>query len=748
MATFKIHPAIGIARVGNHPTDFYLAPEKARDLPYECDEWGNPSMDGDTPQPIDNFKVDHMVRRQAARFRVLVYDADNPGGRPIQIGDQIEGIGSSGPLIDIVWTCYLANKKSVWYQFNQLEGEHGYPDGSALRNADVTESHKRQKLITDPGWISVNGVHACAEFAEGKNHNTAQNFPPDLFPNSVKSLGGLKTNDNNELIVLGGFGNSGSCKTGCEEPVVETYANNDGWFDDTSDGPVTAFLAYYDESLEQVRYLQIEDPAWVIVGYPAYAPQIPDIVNTDDIVYDLSVRNFGYEPSLFGTAPYDQKPPSTPEELASWRLKNNSYNPDYWPYFWRDVWPILDRAFYQRYVTTLLSQSLDPHETGQSFGKHANFNPDFLSMPPQCPCSEEEGCNGGDQLSSTCQDPGCVQLFKDDPYWSMRVKIWMSLRQPGQENVFSPKTDAQEFQYLKPLMPLLCGDNPISNDLPSKFLRLTDTQLFIIRQWTLGKFINEKKDGLDLASLEPDLGTQIDRGVLSHGLGGAFCPGAETAWIIRNPAIYASPYRINANLNFMPNMQTSSVANTPGQNIYQRPQLSQEASYDEGVEPGDITKYSALPWQTDFNECTYQPIDVTYELWNVTNPGNAYEKSVQQNNLTIWWPAHRPLQVQNEAGTYVDWSAGIPGDKMGDYKMTTAWKDLGFIKYTTPTNQPASYYQVERNDAALGPQLYPQIPAPSADGPGNTPGNSTGVPCPELKPNSADSSDDGTDPTA
>jgi len=38
------------------------------------------------------------------------------------------------------------------------------------------------------------------------------------------------------------------------------------------------------------------------------------------------------------------------------------------------------------------------------------------------------------------------------------------------------------------------------------------------------------------------------------------------------------------------------------------------------LQPGDLTKYSALPWQADFNECTTQDIDITYELWNKIDP--------------------------------------------------------------------------------------------------------------------------------
>ena len=58
MATYKIHPGIGIARLGNSETDFYLAPETPAELPQECGADGNPQFepDGVTP-PLGLLKV-------------------------------------------------------------------------------------------------------------------------------------------------------------------------------------------------------------------------------------------------------------------------------------------------------------------------------------------------------------------------------------------------------------------------------------------------------------------------------------------------------------------------------------------------------------------------------------------------------------------------------------------------------------------------------------------------------------------
>ena len=69
-AIFRIHPAIGIARVGNSPNSFYIAPEVTGGLPIDCDHEGNPIVKDCKEQPVSKFKdAQGRIRRQAARFR-------------------------------------------------------------------------------------------------------------------------------------------------------------------------------------------------------------------------------------------------------------------------------------------------------------------------------------------------------------------------------------------------------------------------------------------------------------------------------------------------------------------------------------------------------------------------------------------------------------------------------------------------------------------------------------------------------
>jgi len=162
------------------------------------------------------------VKRQAARFRIYVYDTASPGGRELKIGETIQVVlPKTGQLLEgtvkgVTWTVYLANKKAAWYEFEQLQGEHGYLPGHPLRNADVQGTTARQRLIIDPEPQSVTFTPKKADrikrFAKGENPGTAQSFPPPLQPNSIETLGEIratKQNNHDRLPVLGGHGNAG-----------------------------------------------------------------------------------------------------------------------------------------------------------------------------------------------------------------------------------------------------------------------------------------------------------------------------------------------------------------------------------------------------------------------------------------------------------------------------------------------------------------------------------------------------------
>lgn len=545
---YKIHPAIGIARLGTSQTSFYFAPETSGGLPTEI-------VNG-IEQPVQNFRDEtQQLKRQAARFRIFEYDDLNPDGRgrPITL--------DSGVIADIEWTVYVANKKAIWYQFLELEGEHGYSPNHPLRNGSITDPEARQKFIIDPGPQTIHGANARAEFAQGAGQaGYPQTFPPaNLQPFAITSLGEIQTNTQGQLLVLGGFGRSGSSSTPVE---INDYANNDGWFDDISDGSVSAVVTLTDGT-----EIQVDAPAWVIVAPPDFAPQVLNLVTLYDVLLDLAIRAFGYNPHIF---------------------QDGVWNQTYQPNYLLEIEPILKRAAPYKWLVAQI--------------------PDFVHL--------------FDFACLSDPDP------KNNP---ARQQIFNLIRPPE-----TPNQGQDNHQHW--LMPLLAGDNPITSRYESKYLTLTQTQYFLLKQWAAGNFVNNDTTN------EPSLpGELLDRAALEHCVGGAFCPGIEVGWIARNKDIYTEPFRIK-------HKQLSGSGLSLGENVQQ------------GLEPGDLTKRMALPWQSDFYECSDQTID---------------------NHTVYWWPAQRPMQVQTSSFATASWTSTFPVQPDGSYvdelQMVNRWQNQGFI---------------------------------------------------------------------
>src|SRR5438067_11768560 len=68
---YKIHPGIGVARIGNSPNEFFLGPETP----------GGPGLEiqGGAEVPIRSYKAGGAIKRQAARFRLFEYDQTAAG---------------------------------------------------------------------------------------------------------------------------------------------------------------------------------------------------------------------------------------------------------------------------------------------------------------------------------------------------------------------------------------------------------------------------------------------------------------------------------------------------------------------------------------------------------------------------------------------------------------------------------------------------------------------------------------------
>jgi hypothetical protein len=137
-----------------------------------------------------------------------------------------------------------------------------------------------------------------------------------------------------------------------------------------------------------------------------------------------------------------------------------------------------------------------------------------------------------------------------------------------------------------------------------------------MKKWKDGDFIDDWSGAPVPSRLLTPGG--LDRAALESCVGGAFYPGIEASWLLRDVYPFSEPFRLDPT----------------------------------SLQAGDVTKQMALPWQADFMDCA------------------------QEGDLA-WWPAQRPDDVFPESGgPQVPWTRGIV-NSMSD--MVQKWHRLGFV---------------------------------------------------------------------
>ncbi len=613
----RIHPTIGIARVGNSE-EYYLAPESSAGMvqPGTGLVGGLPIQPGTEADPIsdqDLRDANGALKRQAQRFRIYQY-ADATAAARYRYQGQVEEvtIGSvvDGKTVkDIVWTVHLANKKAnCWLlvedfppsppgQLPPIGSLSAYDDGQVpqLRNlqfagsSDASNPQRLTRLVIDAGPRAIHGANASRINFDGTTTpswyqpgtgiqplpNYPVSFPADHFnqlynPSGtpVQQLGAIETDAQGRLIVMGGQGtatgwyqNENGVPGGADQPfLLKDDVNNDGWFDDTADGSVQATLVFSDGST-----LQLSNTAWVVSTDPSFAPQIRNAITLWDEVYDTWLCCFGLNPSIYNG-------PCMPQD-------DSGFNKSYQPSFSDDVLPLFRSASLQAYVTSLSSTAVGSHQ----------------------------------RLASITADSNPAQVLNVPSY------------------IRNPYPNQGQLQTGAPRMPLALGDTGAS------FLTLTKTQYFFLNQWFNGTY--SKTPGAPLTA-----GEQLDKNVLTNCLGGRFSPGIDLTFVVRDTAFYnpgwqdpnVGPFRVKAaTLDY-----SQATQGQPFLGVGYTPERQQTF-----VEPGDVCKFMALPWHTDYNSCaTHLP--APNPGGDITNPNQVFNAGV--NTTLFWsWPAQRPVSVYN-----------------------------------------------------------------------------------------------------
>ncbi|MEH2329957.1 LodA/GoxA family CTQ-dependent oxidase [Nostoc sp.] len=569
VAHCKIYPGIGIARLGNSPNEFFIASEAP----------------GHAPTPEGGFKdSEGRIKRQASRFRIYAYDDQNNVVQEITTEDA-----------DITWTVHLANKKASWHEF------HGrYHPDQPLRNNDIQNTPQnpdaRAVLVIDPGARSISGPNKSG---------LEYRFDGGKFFHQEIPLGELRTDEAGHLLVLGGYGDSGSIKL--DNPITH-YANNDSWFDDTSDGSVTAKVV-----LKNGKEIPVTG-SWVLVTPPNYAPQIDNLVSLYDVAKEVAVNQNWFP---------------VPDRIS----------------FTQDVYPILVRGANYQWVNARSFRGHGP-------GTRGDFsNPKLL---------EELADNTGNGKS-------------------LREYVFNRFRDPE-------KLDPAQANYY--FMPQLSGDDgDVEEKDPKKWLTVIKSQYEVLKRWAEGNFENDWT-GTSLTMLAfteipvKEQPSALDRAALEPCVGGAFFPGIEMTYISTDKETYSEPFRLKAEL-----------------------------------EPGDITKYMAVPWQADFYECqihwwpAQRPDDVVTEQefiratkdLKLTDPKNTLESMLAERKRWDRGIAGQeaifpPPLIQREGETKEQYDERVKKQQyIGDNDMVAKWSQLGFVVAKEGINGDVVFVETERD---------------------------------------------------
>jgi hypothetical protein len=492
---YRIHPAIGIARVGDAvrsdaSNDFYFVGPEIPGLAANVDPQSGAQREFKTP--------DGKVKPQAARFRIFEYEKGNDGKfRPI---GEVR-TSDNTRVVSVIWTVHFANRKANFCAFhgqagaedNPLFASYGTNPRLKVRNDKLKTNAERKKwLELDPGPQQVKGgdTGTVAHFAI--DHDLKQNKPSGETKLQIRTLGELRSDADGRLIVIGGMGRS-DFDPGLGRETIGHFANNDGWFDDMSDGPVQAELTI-DGTKQQVA------GAWAVVGPPDFVPPIRSYRTMYDSLVDVIVRQMDIpaDVGLFA---------GSLAHIAAmnddWKLNNTIK--DFRPRFTRDIAPILSA------IARL--ERVHQHQMGPRARFHGSIGVlNFNSL-------------GG---------PGSLQGNRD--------AVFERVRDPN----------ALPTQQIQPSqMPSAHGDyyepaNGRGGDTDPAFLHsVSKLQYALLRAWQKGDFV---EDWGQVPANPPAITPEgLDRAALENMSGGAFYPGMEASWLFAKKEVWDKPFRLALN---------------------------------------------------------------------------------------------------------------------------------------------------------------------------------------------------------
>jgi hypothetical protein len=658
--SIRIHPGIGIARLGNSD-EFYIGPE-APGVVVDPGGSNGPGPNGGTYRDSGA-----RLKRQAQRYRVYAYDAH----------DKVvaELTSDSDFVQSIRWRVHVRNMKAANFA---LQGPYLF-DPDKLRNPSIQPGMKpieRDKLIIDPGVHTIASGQAGPVIMKG---DVFRGIEKGMLPGQLRfegftpkdpskevevtykaakdiELGQLRLDSRGRLLFVPAPG-KGECVTtpkvalsnpsetvsppiGPEDgknPLTNQFAyfNVPGWWDDTCGGEIDVTVTLKDGTVlstrDNVKSATDEGTrnphagAWIVTAPPKFAPHMYHVVSILDRVYE-----------------------SFPEAYPYAKQRTN---------FYRDVYPLFAKTVNYGWVHAAAA-GVTPETRDVAHGPKQRGN--LLNGAYMAALMDP-----GEKSKSTRRT--VYDLMRHAP--GKRGRLVDSLMPPPPERPTSWKDEEFKREEEDFKMPRLWGtggkpaqNRQLGNSLPDQFLSLTDWQLHHLKEWADGNFeVGVPPRPVALESLPlAEQPHALDSSALEPTVGGGFHPGVEFPYLIIYRENFAEAFRVN-----------------------------------KGVEPGALAAYMSSPWQGDFWSCN-----------------------------TAWWPTERPDIVfeydeKNQTRTYKEWFRGYDehGEPLrstdGYHQMAYAWSKLGMV--LPVKNEDGSYLKDNGEIVFVERERDPALNRPPAE---------------------------------
>ncbi len=651
---FRVHPTINFARFGTSE-DYILAPETSAGLPQDGTDTtgGLPIRKGSETKPVTSKDLrdeEGNLKKQAARYRIYAYDQANTHSYPEGAGTEVV-VGTKLPdgrkVVDLIWSSHLANKKAAAYNVVNNKGILAYKDAvPQLRNP---ETHGD----IDSAYRLNRLMIDAGPRAISASSNEGAKFDRCTRASCVRKGGKIKKLP--------------------EYPIRFPSDTNSRLFE--PNGPLDSLGEMLTD--EKGRLLVLASSGNAVGQYDEYGVPIQMTGDLNNVGWFDSAA----DGPISVTLKFDDG--STEDAFGAWVVCGD---PAYAPQI-RNVVSVWDDV-YDMFVREL---GLQPELYGSKKGQKktaykASYRPTFAAdiQPVFIACDLQRWTANLPPLALRAHTAVRAIDEDDDPDRTIMAALNF-LRNPNKD----------ETNIGTPLMPLSLGAAGTS------FLTVTKTQYFLLEQWSKGKF--KKGRGSKLGP-----GEAMDVAALANCLGGRYVPGIEVSYTIKDQEIYIQDWQKSGAGPFRVKHYPLTYRKLNSETPYLTSGWIPLHDMADGLQPGDISKFMATPWQTDYNSCSIHATAI--------NTDGVNESNGAETTLYWSWPSQRPdavyvaEEVVNNVLPKQKWSIRGPGTFAVNPAQAATFQDpLQSVNDWDKIGIIVQGSNVEIGDREFSPDLYLEV---------------------------------------